>query len=80
MKDEVADMHLSQENEDQKRRIKFFPKKYYNSVFSMIFENTVIIFTSKKELNSLKITSPEISKSKKARFDMLWDLLPEKTQ
>lgn len=75
--DEVTDMDLSQEDEDQKRRIKFFPKKYYNPVFSMIFKNTVTIFTSKKELISLKITSPEIAKSEKARFDMMWDLLPE---
>jgi len=73
--DETTEMHLSQQNEAQKRRIKFLPDKYYQPTFSMIFENTVTILTSKKELISMKITSPEISKTEKARFDLMWDLL-----
>ncbi len=78
--DETTEMHLSQENKAQKRRIKFLPADYYHPVFTMIFENTVVIFTSKKELISMKIISPEISKTEKARFDLMWDLLGEEVQ
>ncbi len=78
--DETTEMHLSQENKAQKRRIKFLPADYYHPVFTMIFENTVVLFTSKKELISMKITSPEISRTEKARFDLMWDLLGEEIQ
>jgi hypothetical protein len=43
----------------------------------MIYENTIVEFTSKKELVAFKVVSPEIAKAEKAHFDLMWDLLGE---
>ncbi len=62
-------------NREEKRQIKLLPKEFFQPIFTMIYNNTAIKFTSQKELIALKIVSPEITQSEKANFDMVWELL-----
>jgi hypothetical protein len=64
-------------NEKERRELKILPKKYAQKTFKMIYENTIVEFTSKKELVAFKVVSPEIAKAEKAHFDLMWDLLGE---
>lgn len=71
-----ADTFTSERNSKELREIKFLPKDFRHPAFVLIYENTVAIFTSKKELTAIKIESAEIAKSEKAKFDLIWNLLP----
>ncbi len=79
LKEEIEDLSLTAtKNEKERRELKILPKKYAQKTFKMIYENTIVEFTSKKELVAFKVVSPEIAKAEKARFDLTWDLLGEK--
>lgn len=70
-----ADIFTSERNSKELREIKFLPKDFYHPAFILIYQNTVAIFTSKKELTAIKIESEEIAKSEKAKFDLIWGLM-----
>jgi len=73
---EIKEMGLTPEkNQKEKRIIKALPAEYFQSTFTMIYENTVVKFTSEKENIALKIVSPEIAKAEKANFDLLWSII-----
>ncbi len=75
-KEEVEEMGLTPEkNVREKREIKILPTESFQTVFTTIYKNTVIKFTSKKEMVALKIVSPEIAKAEKINFDLIWKLL-----
>ncbi len=65
----------SEKNNQELREIKFLPENYTDSTHVLIYQNTVAIFTSKKELMAVKIESEEIANSEKNKFDLIWSLL-----
>ncbi|MFZ2193859.1 MAG: helix-turn-helix domain-containing protein [Candidatus Moraniibacteriota bacterium] len=68
------DFFSSEKNASDLREIKFLPADFYHPSFVLIYQNTVAIFTSKKELIAVKIESEEIAKSEKSKFDLIWSL------
>jgi len=74
LKSEAA-IFTPERNTQELREIKFLPENYSHPAFILIYENSVAIFTSKKELVALKIESEEIAKSEKEKFDLIWSLL-----
>lgn len=70
-----SDIFNSEKNAKELREIKFLPENYTDSTSMLIYQNTVAIFTSKKELIAIKIESEEIAKSERDRFDLIWNLL-----
>lgn len=69
------DVFTSEKNSREMREIKFLPENYSDSTHILIYQNTVAIFTSKKELMAIKIESEEIANSEKNKFDLIWGLL-----
>ena len=69
------DISTPERNAKELREIKFLPKDFYHPAFVLIYQNTVAIFTSKKELTAIKIESEEIAKSEKSKFDLIWGLI-----
>lgn len=74
-KAEAGDIFTSERNAKEMREVKFLPENYAHPSFILIYDNSVAIFTSKKELVALKIESEEIAKSEKEKFDLIWNLL-----
>jgi len=75
---EIVELNLNAEkNLAEKRELRILPEKYSQTIFKMIYQDTIVEFTSKKELLALKIVSPEIVKAEKANFDLMWDLIGE---
>jgi len=72
---EVKDFFTPERNAYELREIKFLPENYSHPVYIMIYGSCVATFTSKKELTVLKIESPEIAKSEKDKFDLLWKFI-----
>jgi HTH-type transcriptional regulator, sugar sensing transcriptional regulator len=73
--EEAKNIFTPERNEKELREVKFLPKNYSHPTFIMIYQNTLAIFTSKKELIAIKIESEEIAKSEKDKFDLIWNLL-----
>jgi sugar-specific transcriptional regulator TrmB len=61
-------------DEGMLREIRFLPKEYPVKTLTLIFENTVVISTTKKTLVTVVIESDEIAEAEKLKFDLLWEL------
>ena len=72
---EVSEKFPKKRDAQELRQTKFLPEEFYQPTFTLIYRNTVVIFTSKKELIAVKIESEDIVKSEKAKFDLLWELI-----
>ncbi len=70
-----VDIFTPERNIKELREIKFLPKDFHHPAFVLIYQNTVAIFTSKKELTAVKIESEEIAKSEKEKFGLIWKLI-----
>lgn len=57
------------------REIKYIPEKFQTKTATLIYDNKVIITTSKEELMAVVIESEEIADAEKKKFDLIWDLL-----
>lgn len=65
--------HKAPSDEGMLREIKFLPKNTPIKTLTLIFENTVIISTTKKTLVTMVIESEEIAEAEKLKFDLLFD-------
>jgi HTH-type transcriptional regulator, sugar sensing transcriptional regulator len=74
-KAEAGNIFTPERNTKELREIKFLPENYSHPTFTLIYENSVAIFTSQKELVALKIESKEIAQSEKDKFDLIWSLV-----
>jgi len=76
---EIVSLGLTPEkNRLEKRELRALPQEYSYNIFKMIYKDTVVQFTSKKELLALKIVSPEIASAEKTSFDLMWKMLRAK--
>lgn len=60
------------------REVKYLPKNFFHSTSKLIYDNKVAIFSSKKELITVIIDSPDIAESERKNFDALWSLITHK--
>ncbi|MCK5211286.1 hypothetical protein KAJ89_01165 [Candidatus Parcubacteria bacterium] len=74
-KDEVEKQFPKERDARELRQTKFLPNRYYQTSFTYIYRDTVVFFTSIKELIAVKIVSNDIAKSEKAKFDLMWSLV-----
>ena len=72
--EQVSDVALKSDY-NELREIRFLPQKFFIPTSTLIYRNTVAVFTSKEELICLKIESEEIAQSEKKKFDLLWELI-----
>ena len=57
------------------RQIKFLPASYPIKTLTLIFEDKVIISTTKDHLVTVVIESQEIADAERSKFDLLWSIL-----
>ena len=57
------------------REIRFLPEAYVHHASSLIYEDTVAIFSSQKELITISIESQQIAEAERQKFDLLWKLV-----
>ena len=57
------------------REVRYLSESFIYNTSKLIYENKVAIFSSKKELITVIIESPEIAESEKQNFDTLWHLV-----
>ncbi len=63
----------------QWREIKYLPKAFTARAATMVYENKVIITSSKKDLMTIVIESDDIANAEIDKFDLIWKLIgPEK--
>lgn len=63
---------------EELREIRYLPEKYICKTSVLIYQNTVAIFSAKKELITVIIESPEIAEGERRKFDLIWDLLEKR--
>lgn len=57
------------------REVRYLPEKFIYKTSKLIYGNKVAIYSSKKELVTVIIESPDIAESERKTFDTLWELL-----
>lgn len=60
-------------DEGMLREIRFLPKNIPIKTLTLIYENTVVISTTKKTLVTVVIESEEIAEAERLKFDLLWE-------
>lgn len=70
-----SSVYTPEKNIKELREIKTLPNDFDHPAFVLMYQNTVAIFTSKKELTAVKIESEEIAKSEREKFDLIWKLI-----
>jgi len=73
-KDEAVAKFSKSRDAEELRQMRYMPSRYFQPTFTLIYRNTIVVFTTKKEKLAVKITSEDLTKSEKARFDLIWDL------
>jgi len=72
-KDIKDDWYIRGDNKDLLREVRYLPPKFqFNQSLIAIYDNTVGIFSSEKELFALIIESKEFSQAMKTLFDIAW--------
>jgi len=64
-------------NDKQKREVRFFPDSAKLKTLTLIYENRVVISSSKENLITVVIESEEIANDEKTKFDLLWSALAQ---
>ena len=73
--DKAVEKFPKERDAKELRQVKILPNQYYQPSLTFIYRNTVVTFSTKKELIAVKIVSKDIAQSEKAKFDLIWDLL-----
>lgn len=68
----------SRKHAEELREVRYLPEKYICKTSMLIYQNTVAIFSTKKELMTIIIESPEVAEGERRKFDMIWDLLEKR--
>lgn len=59
----------------EKREIRYVPENYPLKTAMLIYENKVIVTSTRKELISIVIESEDIAETEKMKFDLIWEVL-----
>lgn len=72
---EVAPKFKKENDTGMLRQIKFLPNNHPIKTLTLIFEDKVIISTTKEHLVTVVIESQEIADAERSKFDLLWSVL-----
>lgn len=64
---------VDRDHKRELREIRYIPNKYHHKTFTMIYENKVIIATTRENLITAVIESEDIAESERQKFDFIWD-------
>lgn len=66
---------IDRDHKRELREIRYIPAKYHHKTFTMIYDNKVIIATTKDNLITAVIESEDIAESERQKFDFIWDTI-----
>jgi len=72
-KSQMPQSFLQANHAELLREVKYLPENHLFNTSKLIYGNKVAIFSSKKELVTVIIESPDIAQSEVQLFDTLWD-------
>ena len=71
---DIYDEHFGKKSEWLKRETKYLPPSLFSMSMIMIYDNSVVAMSTKKENYGFVIESKEYSEAMKVMFDFLWKL------
>lgn len=72
-KSQMPESFLKASHAELLREVNYLPEKYLYNSSKLIYDNKVAIFSSKKELVTVIIESPEIAAGENQLFETIWD-------
>ncbi len=70
---DVSEDVKNKNHTSEKREIRYVPKEYPLKTAMLIYENKVIITSTRNELISIVIESEDIAETERLKFDLIWD-------
>lgn len=61
------------------REVKYLPENFIYNTSKLIFGNKVVFYSSKKELITIIMESPDIADSERKNFDIIWSQITAKS-
>jgi sugar-specific transcriptional regulator TrmB len=66
---------VDRDHKKELREIRYIPAKYHHKTFTMIYENKVVVATTRENLITVVIESEDIAESERQKFDFIWDMV-----
>jgi sugar-specific transcriptional regulator TrmB len=75
-KSQMPESFLKANHAELLREVKYLPEDFLYNTSKLIFANKVVYYSSKKELITVIVESPDISESERKNFDIIWSSDP----
>jgi sugar-specific transcriptional regulator TrmB len=73
-KSQMPESFLKANQAELLREVKYLPENFLYNTSKLIFGNKIVFYSSKKELITVIVESPDIAESERKNFDIIWGL------